>query len=89
MTNQTAAYAIFATADPGDQTDSLQYVTEASDATAAYEDFADDVFSGDRSVEAGWTWHVFEIPTEIADDRDAIYAHIDDRSPTAITTERV
>jgi anaerobic ribonucleoside-triphosphate reductase len=72
-------FAIFATDDLG-QDVRLDYVAESEDADAAMEAFADDVMSSDRSVEAGWTWSVYEIPSDIASDDDAIYDYCADRS---------
>ena len=81
-----STYAICSTTGPNEQTDTLQYVTDADTPREAYETFADELFSGDRSVEAGWTWHVFQIPSGIADDRSAVYAEIETHHPTVITT---
>jgi hypothetical protein len=72
-------FAIFAT-DDLDQDVRLDYVTEAESAGAAMEHFANDVMSGDRSVEAGWSWSVYEIPSNIARDDDAIYDYCADRN---------
>jgi hypothetical protein len=72
-------FAIFSL-DELDQDVRLEYVAESKDADAAMEAFADDVMSSSRSVEAGWTWSVYEIPSDIADDDDAIYDYCADRS---------
>ncbi len=63
-------YAIF-TDDHGHH-DRLEYTTLAEDEHEALEKFAEDIMSDDRSVEKGWVWHVFEIPTDLVDaDLDA------------------
>jgi len=79
-------FAIFTTDGTDGLTDRLEYVTEADDKESAFEIFADDVFSSDGSVESGWTWHVYEIPADIADDDDAVYDYVADRTPTEITS---
>jgi hypothetical protein len=76
-------HAIFAT-DHG-QTSTLQYVAEGADAEEAFSAFDNDVLS-DTGEEAGWVWHVYEIPSEIADDDDAIYDYVASRFPTKTTS---
>jgi len=80
------AFAIFSTGDFDKHTDRLEYVAEGEDEDEAFEVFADDIFSSDGSVESGWTWHVYEIPADIADDDDAIYDYVAERSPMTITS---
>ena len=69
------------------QTAALQYVATGETVEEAFETFAEDVFSGDRSVEAGWKWHAFEVPSRFdAEDEDALYEYTDGRSPEVITS---
>lgn len=76
-------FAIFAT-DNG-HTHTIQYVAEAEDMRDAFDVFDDDILS-DTGEEEGWDWHLYEIPEGIADDDDAIYDYIEDRSPRTITS---
>jgi len=76
-------FAIFAT-DNG-YTHTLQYVAEGEDMHEAFGVFSDDILS-DTGEEEGWDWHVYQIPAAIADDEDAIYDHIEDRSSRTITS---
>lgn len=85
-TTELKTFAIFTTGDYDKHSDRLEYVTESDDEEGAFEAFANDIFSGDCSVESGWTWHVYEIPSEIADDDDAIYDYVADRSPVVMTS---
>jgi hypothetical protein len=82
-TADLTTYAIFAT-DHG-QTQTLQYVAEGADAEEAFSVFDDDVLS-DTGEEAGMNWHIYQIPSEIADDDGAIYDHAAFRFPTKTTS---
>ena len=82
-TADLTTYAIFAT-DHG-QSQTLQYVAEGTDAEEAFSVFADDVLSN-TGEEAGMNWHVYEIPSEIADDDGAIFDYAAFHYPTKITS---
>ena len=78
-----STFAIFAT--DNQFTHTIQYVAQGADEHDAFNAFDDDILS-DTGEEAGWDWHVYEIPADIADDHDAIYDYVSERSPTTITS---
>jgi hypothetical protein len=82
-TTDLKTYAIFDTSNG--LTHMIQYVAEGDDEEEAFSVFDDDILSN-TGEEAGWRWHVYQIPADIADDDDAIYDHVDGRSPHTITS---
>jgi len=78
-----STFAIFAT-DNG-HTHTLQYVASGEDDEDAFAAFDDDILSN-TGEEAGWDWHLYQIPADIAEDTDAIYDYVADRSPITITS---
>jgi hypothetical protein len=81
-TADLTTHAIFTT-DHG-QTSTLQYVAKAADAEEAFSVFAEDILS-DTGEEEGMKWHVYEIPSGMADDY-AIHDYVADRYPVKITS---
>ena len=81
-TADLTTYAIFTT-DHG-QTSTLQYVAEGTDAEDAFSVFDDDILS-DTGEEAGMEWHVYEIPSDMADNY-AIHDYVANRDPVKITS---
>jgi len=83
--NNIKTYAIFSTDGPNTLTHLLQYVAKGEDEKDAFDAFDDDILSN-TGEESGWDWHVYEIPSDIADNDDAIYDYVDERRPTTITS---